>query len=172
MSPSEQENMQYNTVGMWTIMNTCSWIKYKTHTFNCPLSKTTRVSRYQKGNTNLDLTEAGDSEWQWHQLGHMQVCTLLQSAPHHLVLLQAGCPCCPTNSVRALNQVQNICDIQVRAQLCLTITMSLCRYNEKTSVSSSICKNALVQQSLSRQYTIWCVLLQQLQGSLVLVDEH
>jgi len=29
--------------------------------------------------TNLDFTEARDSEWQWHQLGHMQVCTLLQT---------------------------------------------------------------------------------------------
>ena len=31
-----------------------------THTrpFNCPLSGTTRVSRYQKGKTNLDFTEA------------------------------------------------------------------------------------------------------------------
>jgi len=28
----------------------------------------TRVSRYQKGKTNLDFTEARDSEWQWHQL--------------------------------------------------------------------------------------------------------
>jgi len=36
------------------------------------------VSRYQKGKTNLDFTEARDSEWQWHQLGHMQVCTSLQ----------------------------------------------------------------------------------------------
>jgi len=24
----------------------------------------------QKGKTNLDFTEAADSEWQWHQLGH------------------------------------------------------------------------------------------------------
>jgi len=46
-----------------------------THTFNGPLSGTTRVSRYQKGKTNLDFTEASDSEWQWHQLGHKQVCT-------------------------------------------------------------------------------------------------
>ena len=38
--------------------------------FNGPLSGTTRVSRYQKGKTNLDFTEARDSEWQWHQLGH------------------------------------------------------------------------------------------------------
>jgi len=40
------------------------------------------VSRYQKGNTNLDFTEARDSEWQWHQLGHMQVCTSLQTDNH------------------------------------------------------------------------------------------
>ena len=32
--------------------------------------------------TNLDFTEARDSEWQWHQLGHMQVCTLLQTDNH------------------------------------------------------------------------------------------
>jgi len=32
----------------------------------------------QKGKTNLDFTEARDSEWQWHQLGHVQVCTSLQ----------------------------------------------------------------------------------------------
>ena len=40
------------------------------HPFNGPLSGTTWVSRYQKGKTNLDFTEARDSEWQWHQLGH------------------------------------------------------------------------------------------------------
>ena len=32
-----------------------------------------------KGETNLDFTEARDSEWQWHQLGHMQVCISLQT---------------------------------------------------------------------------------------------
>jgi len=35
-----------------------------------------------KGKTNLDFTEARDSEWQWHQLGHMQVCTSLQTDNH------------------------------------------------------------------------------------------
>jgi len=41
------------------------------------------VSLYQKGNlTNLDFTQARDSEWQWHQLGHMQVCTSLQTDNH------------------------------------------------------------------------------------------
>ena len=53
-----------------------------THPFNSPLSRTTRVSRYQKGITNLDFTEARDSEWQWHQLGHMQVCTSREADNH------------------------------------------------------------------------------------------
>ena len=53
-----------------------------THTFNDPLSGTTQVSRYQKGKTNLDFTKARNSEWQWHQLGRMQVCTLLQTDNH------------------------------------------------------------------------------------------
>jgi len=64
------------------------------------------VSRYQKGKTNLDFTGARDSEWQWHQLGRMQVCTSIQTDNHAstppLCFLQAGCPSCrPTNSVTA-----------------------------------------------------------------------
>jgi len=39
------------------------------------------VSRYQKGKTNLDLLKQ-ESEWQWHQLGCMQVCILLQTENH------------------------------------------------------------------------------------------
>ena len=78
-----------------------------THPFNGPFSGTTRVGRYQKGKTYLDFTGARDSEWQWHQLGHMQVCTSLQRDNHastpSLSFLQAGCPSCrPTNSVKAL----------------------------------------------------------------------
>jgi len=79
----------------------------RTHPFNGPLSGTTRVSRCQKGKTNLDFTEARDNEWQWYQLGHMQVCTSLQTDNHTstppLSFLQARCPFChPTNSVKAL----------------------------------------------------------------------
>jgi len=37
------------------------------------------VSRYQKGKTNPDFNEERDSEWQWNPLGHMQVCTSLQT---------------------------------------------------------------------------------------------
>jgi len=40
------------------------------------------VSRYQKGKTNLDFTEARGSEWQWHQLGHVQVCISSQTDNH------------------------------------------------------------------------------------------
>ena len=65
------------------------------------------MSRHQKGKTNLDFTEARDSEWQWNPLGHMQVCTLLQRDNHAsnppLSFLQTGCPSYrPTNSVKAL----------------------------------------------------------------------
>jgi len=78
-----------------------------THPFNGPFSRTTQVSRYQKDKTNLDSTEARDSEWQWHQLGYMQICTSLQTNNNAgtppLGFLQAGCPSCrPTNSVKAL----------------------------------------------------------------------
>jgi len=52
------------------------------HLFYCPSSGTTRVSQYQKDKTNLDFTEARNSEWQWHQLGHMHVCTLFQTDNH------------------------------------------------------------------------------------------
>jgi len=93
-----------------------------THPLKGPLSGTTRVSWYQKGKTNVDFTEARESEWQWHQLGHMQVCISLQTENHAwrfdrftstVVVtpplkfsLQAGCPSCrPTNSVKALKAI-------------------------------------------------------------------
>ena len=83
--------------------------------FNGLFSRTTWVSQYQKGKSNLDFTGARDSESQWHQLGHMQVCTSLQTDNHAstppLRFLQAGCPSChPTNSVKALKATNN-CDI-------------------------------------------------------------
>jgi len=68
------------------------------------------VSLYQKGKTNLDFAEARDSDRVAAAsagLGHMQVCTSLQTDNHvstpPLSFLQAGCPSCrPTNSVKAL----------------------------------------------------------------------
>jgi len=50
--------------------------------------------------TNLDFTEARDSEWQWHQLGHMQICTSPQTDNHTStqspapICLQFGCKLC------------------------------------------------------------------------------
>ena len=93
-----------------------------THPFNGPFSGTTQVSRYQKGKTNLDSTEATDSECQWNPLGQMQVCTSLQTDNHTstppLSVLQAGCSSCrPTNNVKALkaksvdNKLTLICQL-------------------------------------------------------------
>ena len=106
----------HSSLRHWSIIN-------HTHPFNGPLSGTTRVSWYQTGKTNLDFTEARDSEWQWHQLGHMQVCTSLQtdnhaSTPPALSFLQAGCPSClPTNSIKALKanhqSIMNFYSVQV-----------------------------------------------------------
>ena len=84
-----------------------------THPFNGAFSGTTRVSQYQNGKTNRDFTGARDSEWQWRQLGHMQVCTSLQTDNHAstapLSFLQAGCPSCrPINSVKALKALTYI----------------------------------------------------------------
>jgi len=46
------------------------------------------MSQYQKGKTNQDFTEAEDSEWQWHQLGHIRLHLapeITMPAPHHSV---------------------------------------------------------------------------------------
>ena len=55
---------------------------------------------------------ARDSDWHWHQLGHMQICTSSQTDNHASTpppsFLQAGCPSCrPTNSIKALKAKGN-----------------------------------------------------------------
>ena len=84
--------------------NTC------TRAFNGSLSGTTRVSRYQKGKTNLDFIEARDSEWQWHQLGHMQIAPrsrqITMPAPHHSVFT-GRMPFLPPNQQR--QSTEGIC---------------------------------------------------------------
>jgi len=79
-----REDDWYRSRGMGgsSVLFSAICIHTHTHVFNGHLSGTTRVIRYQKGKTNLDFTEARDSEWQWHQLGHMQVCTSLQTDNH------------------------------------------------------------------------------------------
>jgi len=63
------------------------------------------VSRYQKDKTNLDFAEARDSEWQRHQLGHMQVCISLEtdnhaSTPTTLKFFTGRMPFLPPNQQR------------------------------------------------------------------------
>jgi len=58
---------------------------YRHHPFNGPLSRTTWVSRYQKGKTSLDLKEARDdgvlgcSGISWHM---QTICTSLKTDNH------------------------------------------------------------------------------------------
>jgi len=77
----------------------------------------------------LDFTEARDSEWQWHQLGHMQVCTSLRTDNHAgtppLSFLQAGCPSCrPTNSVKALRA--NAALLYTEVHIVVSVCWRLC----------------------------------------------
>jgi len=77
------------------------------HPFNGPLFGTTLVSWHQKGKTNVNFTEARDSEWQLHHLGHIQVCTSLQT-DNHASTPPLRCPsCCQNNSVKALTSEIN-----------------------------------------------------------------
>ena len=92
-----------------------------THPFNGPLSGTTQVSRYQKGKTNLDFTGARDSEWQWHQLGHMQVCTSLQIDNHAntppLSFFTGRMPFLPPNQQRRSTEGQVIILVRLHQRL-------------------------------------------------------
>ena len=76
------------------------------HTSNTAPFRVGHARNFRPKTTSPPITEARDSEWQWHQLGRMQVCTS-QTDNHAstppLSFLQAGCPSCrPTNSVKAL----------------------------------------------------------------------
>jgi len=75
------------------------------------------VSRYQKGKTNLDFTEARDSEWQWHQLGKSASRSRQITTPalRHASFLQAGWPSCrPTNSVKAVKDLKTATESLLR----------------------------------------------------------
>ena len=78
----------------------------KLHTFNGPLSGTTQVSRYQKGKTNLDFTEARDKTVSGSGIS-WAICKSAPRSrqtttppPHHSVFLQAGMPFLPPNQHR------------------------------------------------------------------------
>ena len=134
------------------------------------------MSRYQKGKTNLDFTVARDSEWQWHPLGHMQVCTLLQTDDHAstppLSFLQAGCPSCrPTNSVKALKTCSlasvNFFLLFCKRTFTISSTCASCRLDISLKAHQSVGKNYLaiivsclhiiimsLLHNISRQYIV------------------
>ena len=72
------------------------------------------MSRYQIGKTNVDFTEARDSEWQWHQLGHMQVCNSLQTytPAHHHSVFTGRMPFLPPNQQRQSTEGKLLLHIQ------------------------------------------------------------
>jgi len=98
MPSRRQINTLTNRIADSEVLSPTAMVNSPTHThlFSGPLSGTTRVSWNHKGKTNLDFIEARDSEWQWHQLGSMQVCTSLQtddhSSTHHSVFYRPFLP--------------------------------------------------------------------------------
>jgi len=94
------------------------------------------MSQYQKGNTNLDFTEARDSEWQWHHLGHMQLCTSPQTDNHAStppLSFYRSMPFLPPNQQRQALKKSNTCNKQ-EAQL----KQGLADRTAKTAVSAAI----------------------------------
>jgi len=87
------------------------------------------VSRYQKGKTNLDFTEARDSEWQWHQLGHMQVSTLLTWVVPEKRAVKRVCVCvcyCFLTPVLNSQGMKKLCyAIQTSTKIKLELTLLL-----------------------------------------------
>jgi len=69
------------------------------------------VSQYQKGKTNLDFTEARDSEWQWHQLGQCKSAPrsrqITMPAPHRSVFT-GRMPFLPPNQQRRSTEGESV----------------------------------------------------------------
>jgi len=67
---------------------------------------------------NLDFTEARDSEWQWHQLGHMQACTSLQTDNHAstspLSFFTGRMPFLPPNQQRQSTEGKDVMTASVK----------------------------------------------------------
>ena len=112
--------------------NPAHTVRIHTHTRLTVFSGTTQVSRYQKGKINLDFTEARDSKWQWHQLGHMQVCTLFQTDNHTstppLLFFSGRMPFLPPNQQRQSTDIGYVRCNDVTESM-VTIRSPFCGYN-------------------------------------------
>ena len=112
---------------IYTLKHNQNKLLQYTHTytqpFNGPFSRTTWVGRYQKGKTNLDLTEARDGEWvavaSAGPYASLHLAPDIQPRQHSTTrFLQAGCPSChPTNSVKALKAVSCYSNVQSKLLL-------------------------------------------------------
>jgi len=71
------------------------------------------VSWYQKGKTSLVLLEQ-ESDWQWHLLGHMQICISPQTDNHAstplLSFFTDRMPFLPPNQQRQSTEDNNVDD--------------------------------------------------------------
>ena len=128
-----------------------------THPFNGPFSGTTQVSHYQKDEINLDFTEASDSECQWHQLGHMQVCALLQIDNHTStpsLLFTGRMPFLPPNQQRHSTE-GSYCPLITSPPVgmrSIVMTVPVC-----LSVSLCVCLSASISLELHvRSSSIFC----------------
>jgi len=142
------------------------WQQYiHTHPFNGRFLGLPRWAGTRKVKPHLNFTEARDSEWQWHQLGHMQVCISLQtdnhaSTPPLKFFLQAGCPSCrPTNSVKALKadwqQYIRYTNVLNRAARFRCLKTGLNRVGARQINSDQIASCQLQQQWLKNSFQPW-----------------
>jgi len=98
------------TGNLWTCGFTTTTTTILRHSGFClGLTGLDSTGKVKPGRQNQsEFTGARDSERQWHQLCHMQICTLTQTHSHAnfapLSFLQAGCPSCRqiNNSVKAV----------------------------------------------------------------------
>ena len=133
----------------------------RTRAFNGPLSGTTRVSRYKKYKTNLDFTEARDSEWQWNPLGHMQVCTALLTDNHTstqpLSFLQTGCPSCRPSNTRTdvLKQVTLLASAHYYTQPTVRNSWQVATPGEQQGISDSCFSAAVCSTDRALLKILW-----------------
>ena len=86
-----------------------------THLFNGTFSGTIQVSRYQKGKTNLDFTEARDSEWQYGiswAICKSAPCSrqIATPAPHHSVFYRPDAlPAAQPTAPKHWRHVSSVC---------------------------------------------------------------
>jgi len=83
------------------------------------------VSRYQKGKTNLDFTEARDSEWWWHQLA------ICKSAPRSTTQIFTGqMPFLPPNQQHQSTEGTCVGEVKKKRQSTevVVVVVDLCDY--------------------------------------------